>query len=115
MRNKSATQEIMDTPCTCGHKRRSHLIHTTYGSPTTAICLSHKCRCASFQTEKQMATPPVNNIPNEYTGHLNSCKCDLCYGACSETKPYCGDCFVCQEKADDDYWWEVNRADCLQI
>ena len=52
---------------------------------------------------------------NEYTGHLIICKCDLCNGACSETNPYCGDCFVCQEKEDDDYSWEVNRADFLQI
>ena len=65
------------------------------------------------QTTKE--TQMTNQSTNEYTGHLIICKCDLCNGACSETNPYCGDCFVCQEKEDDDYSWEVNRADFLQI
>lgn len=36
-------------------------------------------------------------------------------GGCDELNPYCGDCYLCEARADDDYWWEVNRADVLQI
>lgn len=44
-----------------------------------------------------------------------SCDCDKCAGACDELNPTCGDCFLCEAKADDDKWWAVNRADILQI
>jgi hypothetical protein len=47
--------------------------------------------------------------------HLSTCECDICMSACDELNPYCGDCFACEEKADDDTWWKHNREDCLQI
>jgi len=47
--------------------------------------------------------------------HLDTCVCDECAGGCDELHPYCNDCFLCENKADADYWWEVNRADILQI
>ena len=46
---------------------------------------------------------------------LNNCQCDICMGACSETAPFCGDCFACEDAADEEYSWQVNRADILQI
>ena len=46
--------------------------------------------------------------------HLHNCVCDECMGACDEANPTCGDCFLCEAKADDDTWWAVNRADVLQ-
>ena len=49
------------------------------------------------------------------TNHLNTCECDTCAGACDEKNPTCGECFLCEAKADDDHWWKVNQADVLQI
>ena len=45
--------------------------------------------------------------------HLGNCVCDECGGACADGK--CGECFVCEYKADDDKFWAVNRADILGI
>ena len=47
--------------------------------------------------------------------HLDNCVCDGCMGACDEGKAECGECWACENKADDDKWWAVNRADVLQI
>ena len=54
---------------------------------------------------------------------IRPCECDECLhsknvylmGACDEDNPTCGDCFLCEVKADNDHWWAVNRADVLQI
>jgi hypothetical protein len=44
------------------------------------------------------------------------CDCDPCMGACNNGEGgKCGECFVCEEIADDKRWWEVNREDILQI
>ena len=44
------------------------------------------------------------------------CGCDVCMGACNNgAGGKCGDCFVCEEIADDETWWEINRADILGI
>ena len=53
--------------------------------------------------------------PDEFVKHLPQCACDHCSGGCCETSPTCGECFLCEAKADDDHWWRVNRADVLQI
>ena len=48
--------------------------------------------------------------------HLSNCACDECAGACNDGNGgECGQCFACEAIADDDHWWEVNRADILQI
>ena len=47
--------------------------------------------------------------------HLSSCVCDECFGACDEANPTCGECFLCEARADDETWWTVNRADILGI
>jgi hypothetical protein len=54
-------------------------------------------------------------MANENSGHMDNCKCDPCMGACSETNPYCGVCFACEEKEYNDQWWAANKADVLQI
>jgi len=46
---------------------------------------------------------------------IRACECYICAGGCDELNPYCGDCYLCEARADDDYWWEVNRADVLRI
>jgi len=48
--------------------------------------------------------------------HLSNCECDKCAGACNDGNGgECGECFACEAIADDKRWWEVNRADILQI
>ena len=47
--------------------------------------------------------------------HLITCECDICMSACDELNPYCGNCFICEEKENEDTWWKHNREDCLQI
>ena len=61
--------------------------------------------------------PAIKFTCSEYPGEelIRSCECDKCMGACDEDNPTCGECFLCEAKADDDKWWAVNRADVLQI
>ena len=47
--------------------------------------------------------------------YVIDCPCDECAGGCDEMNPTCGECFLCEAKADDDKWWEGNRSDVLQI
>ena len=54
----------------------------------------------------------------DYPGEelIGPCECDKCAGACNDGNGgECGQCFACEAIADDDHWWEVNRADVLQI
>jgi len=53
-------------------------------------------------------------IKRSKCGALPNCACDICAGGCDAINPTCGDCFLCEAKADDDHWWAVNRADVLQ-
>jgi len=45
--------------------------------------------------------------------HLKSCVCDVCMGICNEDNPTCGECFACEEIADNKHYFEANRADIL--
>ena len=48
--------------------------------------------------------------------HIKNCSCDECAGGCNNGDGgKCGECFACEEIADDAKWWAVNRADILQI
>jgi|TARA_R110000824_G_scaffold178947_1_gene358953 hypothetical protein len=51
----------------------------------------------------------------EMTGeeHLNNCHCDECEGACSNGR--CGNCFACEDKADNEKFWQANKADILGL
>jgi hypothetical protein len=62
---------------------------------------------------KEQATDRV--LHEEFILDLDHCPCDECAGGCDELNPTCGDCFLCEAKADDDKWWAINRADVLQI
>lgn len=52
---------------------------------------------------------------------LDNCPCDTCMGACMDdggTYLYggaCGECFACEEIADNEKFWQVNRADILGL
>ena len=53
-----------------------------------------------------MTNPMATQIPCECNiGYV----CDTCTDpafevACDEKNPTCGECFLCEAKADDDYW-----------
>ena len=57
-------------------------------------------------TEKTYRCP---DYPREEL--TRACECDRCMGACSTGE--CGECFACEERADDRRWWAINRADIL--
>ena len=47
---------------------------------------------------------------------IKPCDCDKCYGACNNGNGgKCGQCFVCEEIADNNKFWQANRADILGL
>ena len=43
--------------------------------------------------------------------HLPKCECDECFGACTDGT--CKECFICEVIADNDKFWQANKADIL--
>ena len=43
--------------------------------------------------------------------HLPECECDECFGACTDGT--CKECFIFEVIADNDKFWQANKADIL--
>ncbi len=73
----------------------------------------HKKDCAVGITAEKIQKALEGDLPVSTEEHIENCSCDECEGACSNGK--CGECWGCEELADNEKFWQVNRADILQI
>jgi len=96
------------------------------GLTQTIICTSEEEAAEVAKTGKPVARfveplvsteEPSYYCPDYPADELvKPCDCDKCAGACNNGKGgKCGDCFACEEIADNEKFWQANRADILQI
>ena len=81
------------------------------GLTQTIICTSEEEAAEVAKTGKPVARFVEPLVSTEE--HIENCSCDECEGACSNGK--CGECWGCEELADNEKFWQANRADILQI